>query len=78
VFDGSLAALRQLSGGREYIFYETPDGVCRVFVPHDRPLESQYMRKVIADASGRAEQWNWREAPDPGAAHETWRQFVGC
>lgn len=75
-FDGSLATLRRLSGGREYIFYETPDGVCRALISHDEALESQYMRKVIAEGLGSTAHWNWRDVPDPKAADETWRHFI--
>lgn len=75
-FDGSLATLRLLSAGDEYILYETPDGVCRLLTGGDRPFESQYMRKSIAERLGRAASWNWRVAPDPRAADEAWRRFA--
>lgn len=76
VFDGSLAELRRITGGREYILYETPDGLSRLLTEGATPFESQYMRKVIAEGLGRAIHWNWREAPNPRAAHETWRRCV--
>lgn len=74
-FDGSLTTLQQLSEGREYIFYETPDGACRLLTSRDGTFESQYMRKVIAGGLGHAAHWDWREAPDPAAADQTWRNF---
>ena len=74
-FDGSPASLQQIAGDREYIFYETPDGVCRLLTG-ELTLESQYMRKLIAEGLGRAAHWNWRETPDPQTADETWRHFA--
>ncbi len=75
-FDGSLDGLRQLSGGGEYIFYESPDGDSRLLVPEDGQIESQYMRKLLANSLSRPERWNWRDDPDAPAADETWRSFV--
>jgi len=76
VFDGSLAALRELAGTREYIVYESPSGESRILTAENRVLESQYMRRIIAGQLGNAASWNWREAPAPLAAHETWRRFA--
>jgi hypothetical protein len=75
-FDGSLKTLRQLSGGHEYVLYETPDGACRLFISEVGQIESQYMRKLLAKGLGRENQWNWREAPNARAADETWGRFV--
>lgn len=75
-FDGSLKTLMQLSQGREYISYETPDGVCRLLVARDEEFESQYMRKVLAKGLGLGKHWNWRDAPDAQAADEAWRRSV--
>lgn len=75
-FDGSVRALTQLSRGREYILYEPPDGICRLLIAAKRSFESQYMRKLLARALGRAEHWNWRDNPDPRSADETWRRFA--
>jgi ATP adenylyltransferase len=75
-FDGSLGELTRLSQGREYILYGSPDGVCRLLIAGDRSFESQYMRKLLAQALGCGENWNWRDNPDPRAADETWRCFV--
>jgi ATP adenylyltransferase len=75
-YDGSLPALQHLTNGREYILYEKPDGVCRVLTGDDGPFESQYMRKAIYSRLERATHWNWREAPAPLAADETWRRFT--
>lgn len=75
-FDGSLDALTRLSGGREYIFYEGPDGTSRLLVPEDDMFESQYMRKLLAKSLSRGEKWNWKEHPDAPAADEAWRRFI--
>jgi len=74
--DDRLASLRDLAGGREYVLYETPAGVRRLLVPGEAPIESQYMRRIIGQSLGRAQSWNWREAPDPAGADRTWRSFL--
>jgi ATP adenylyltransferase len=74
-FDGSLGELARWSQGREYILYETPDGVCRLLLARESSFESQYMRKLFAQSLGRGGNWNWRDNPDPRAADETWRRF---
>jgi diadenosine tetraphosphate (Ap4A) HIT family hydrolase len=75
-FDGSLRELARLSQGHEYILYEPPDGGFRLLIAGERRFESQYMRKLLARALGRGENWNWRDNPDPKSADETWRRFA--
>jgi ATP adenylyltransferase len=75
VFDGSLAALRELAGNREYSLYESPEGESRILTAAEGVLESQYMRRVIARSLGNATHWNWRESPAPLAVHEFWSAF---
>lgn len=75
-FDGSLEHLRQLSGGREYIYYENPGGAARLLVSQHGEFESQYMRKLLANSLSRGKRWNWRENPDARSADETWRSFL--
>jgi len=75
-FDGSLRELTQLSQNREYILYEPQNGIHRLLIAGDQGFESQYMRKLIAQALGRAEYWNWRDHPYPRSADETWRSFA--
>ncbi len=72
--EGSLASLRRSTGGGEYIFCETADGVAHLL--RDRELESQHMRKLIARGLGNADEWNWREVPNPRSADATWRSFA--
>jgi hypothetical protein len=75
-FDGSLRELARLSQGHEYILYEPPDGGFRLLIAGERRFESQYMRKLLARALGRGENWDWRDNPDPKSADETWRRFA--
>lgn len=75
-FDGTLESLKQLSGGREYLCYESSDGVSRILTEPDREIGSQYMRRVIARGLVNAVHWNWREEPNPDAADANWREFV--
>ena len=72
--DGSVASLRCHTNGGEYIFCETPDGARRLITSGE--FESQHMRKLVARGLGNADRWNWREVPNPRAAHDTWRQFA--
>ncbi len=75
-FDGTLASLRALSGGDEYLFYRAPDGPARVLAPGGRPIASQYLRQLVAARIGRADRWDWRTTPDAEAADLAWRRFV--
>jgi hypothetical protein len=56
-----LSGLRSVAGGREYIFYEDPQGKRLVISANDHQFESQYLRRVFAEAIGNASEWNWRE-----------------
>jgi diadenosine tetraphosphate (Ap4A) HIT family hydrolase len=76
-FDGRLATLAALTGGRAYLSYEPPGRTPLVAVDPDSRFESQYMRRRIADAIGAAE-WNWRSAPDAAATHRTWLQCTAA
>jgi diadenosine tetraphosphate (Ap4A) HIT family hydrolase len=75
-FDGSLEALQGLSGGGEYIYYETPSPGSRLLLPDGPGFASQYMRKLLANALSRGGEWNWRQDPDAPAADAAWRAFV--
>jgi diadenosine tetraphosphate (Ap4A) HIT family hydrolase len=75
-FEGSLRALRELTGGDEYILYESPDGGSRVLRSEAGTLESQYMRKLFAKRVGHANEWDWRAAPNAVLTDEAWRRFV--
>lgn len=75
-FDGSLRSLRALTGDDEYVLYAAPDGTSRVLIPDGRDIESQYMRKLIAERLGHGADWNWRTAPAARAVDEAWRRFT--
>jgi diadenosine tetraphosphate (Ap4A) HIT family hydrolase len=76
VFDGSLSALSRRAGDLEYLQLETGDGVCVIATQGAPGFESQLMRKVIAARSGSRGSWNWRDRPNPQAAHTTWQRFA--
>lgn len=76
-FGGSLRDLRARCEGREYIWSQAAGRPARVLTTSEQPLESQYMRRVVAEAIARPARWDWRATPDPGAADATWRRFVG-
>ncbi|MBI4001733.1 MAG: HIT domain-containing protein [Nitrospira defluvii] len=75
-FDGSIAALSSLVGGDEYLQVETSDGVCRIATKGTKGFESQFMRKMIAARARSKVGWNWRDLPNPDAAHATWQRFT--
>lgn len=74
-FDGSGEELRRLCGGGEYIYYQGPEGASRILLS-STPLESQYMRKVIARSLGWGGRWNWREHPDASSVDKAWQYFA--
>lgn len=59
-----LSDVQRVVAGREYLYYEEPDGSAMVAVCEEKGFESQYLRRVFAAAIGRPEKWNWREDPD--------------
>lgn len=71
----SLGDLRARAGGREYIYYETPAGKARLRAGEPE-IESQFMRKVIAERLGEPARWDWRAAPEAPAADAAWRRFA--
>ena len=76
-FDGSLEALRQLSGAAD-VLYETPAGTAHLLKAAAQGIESQHMRRLIAGALHSSAHWNWRTAPDAASADRTWRGFVSA
>ena len=75
-FDGSLESLRALAGDSEYVLYSAPDEKARVLTANGMEIESQFMRRLIAEGLGHRK-WNWRTAPHAHAADEAWRRFSG-
>lgn len=76
-FDGRLDTLAALTGGRAYISYEPPGGTPRLAVDAGARFESQYMRRLIASATGGPD-WNWRARPDAASTHRTWLQCTAA
>ena len=66
-----LADLRRAVAEMEYLYYEGPDRTRRVAtLEPDRSCESQYLRKVFADALGASDRWDWRQVPAALETHE--------
>jgi len=68
--ESTLECLREEAGEKEYLFYEAPSGESFLLIPGGQPVESQFLRKVFAEAVGRNINWNWRETPLPTDAEE--------
>ena len=49
----------------EYLLYYLRGGQAFIATGLKEGFESQYIRKVFANALGKPEQWNWREYPSP-------------
>jgi diadenosine tetraphosphate (Ap4A) HIT family hydrolase len=73
--DGSLLNLHRVSGGLEYLYYEAPDGRQRLAKAEIGTFESQYMRKVFANALGKESDWNWREVLAPSETHKAYEMI---
>jgi ATP adenylyltransferase len=76
-FDGRLETLAAVTAGGAYLMYEPPGGTPLVAVDPGSRFESQYMRRLIADAIGAAE-WNWRTTPAAASTHRTWLQCTAA
>jgi diadenosine tetraphosphate (Ap4A) HIT family hydrolase len=75
-FDGSRAELLTCTAGNEYIQVELPDRTKYVATRGTEGFESQWMRRFVADRFGTPTRWNWREYPEPMAAHASWQHLV--
>lgn len=73
---GDPLELRTIVGDDEYLYYEDPCGSALVACAAGRPFDSQYLRKLFAEALGQADRWNWREAPLPEEADKTFRALA--
>jgi len=69
-------SLRDITKGREYLFYESPSGE-RLVTTGDRvTFPSQYLRRAFADALGVGDRWNWREDPAVDVTRRTLSSFM--
>jgi diadenosine tetraphosphate (Ap4A) HIT family hydrolase len=71
-----LAGLRNLVDMEEYVFYESPQEDRRLIRARDQLFESQYLRRVFAEALGHASDWNWRDRMKAADAHETFEKLA--
>ncbi len=67
----NIASLSQGAGRSEYLFYESPNGETIMAVGKRDGFESQYIRRVFANALGKSDLWNWRIHPSPIDVEET-------
>ncbi len=67
----SLASLERITEGREYLLYHSPANSTHIAVAPKNGFESQYIRRVFANALDRSDQWNWRTYPHPLSTEET-------
>ena len=56
-------ALARHVGDNEYLYYEGSDGNAVVATKVGLRIESQLLRRVIAEQLGHPTEWNWREYP---------------
>jgi len=70
-----LQGLRSAAGIHEYVFYESPQGNRSLLCAHGGQFESQFLRRVFADAIGRSQDWNWRQAMNPAAVEEIFQRI---
>lgn len=66
-----ISSLKRVTKGREYLLYHSPENPTIIAVAPKDGFESQYIRRVFADALGRSDQWNWRAHPHPLDIEET-------
>ena len=71
----NLDDLRAIVGEDEYLLYEAPDGQRLVVNSTKAGIESQYMRRVFADALGKGALWNWRDFPFAEEANNTYEDI---
>jgi ATP adenylyltransferase len=70
--DSNIADLCAVAGDMEYLWYESPEGHSVIAKGIEGTFESQYLRKVFAQAVGINEMWNWREFPRATSISDTY------
>jgi ATP adenylyltransferase len=73
-----LAGLRTLGQTEEYVFYEGPTGDRLLIRARDRQFESQYLRRVFADALDQTCEWNWRDHMKVADANGTYEVLAAA
>lgn len=74
----NISSLRQVIKGWEYLLYRSPKNSTQIARPTKNGFESQYIRRVFADALGKSDQWNWRTYPQPLDIEETFTILRGA
>jgi ATP adenylyltransferase len=72
----TLPCLREEAGKKEYLFYEAPTGDSFILDPVGKTVESQFLRKVFAEAIGRNVNWDWRASPLPTDAEKCFQRLT--
>lgn len=68
----SLTELSQAAGS-EYLAFCSPSAGWQITIAPPEGHPSQLMRRVVADAIGEPDQWNWRVHPRRSLTQESWR-----
>ena len=71
----SLTELPRAVPDGEYLYYRPPAGPGNVFATRDLP--SQFMRRLLAETLGTADEWNWRKEPHAARLVESVRLLAG-
>lgn len=70
-----LSDLAEAVGDDEYILYQAPGQPTLIAAGKSNMVESQFMRRVFANALGRPSEWNWRETPNKDLIEATIATF---
>jgi ATP adenylyltransferase len=73
-----ISSLERVTTGREYLLYHSPEDFTLIAIAPENGFESQYIRRVFANALGKSEQWNWRTHPHPLDIEETFTALRGA
>ena len=67
----NVPSLERVAKGREYLLYHSPEDSTHMAAAPKNGFESQYIRRIFANALGKSNQWNWRVHPRPLDVEET-------
>ena len=67
----SISSLERVTKGQGYLLYQSPRNSTHIAIAPRNGFESQYIRRVFANALEKREQWNWRTHPHPRDIEET-------
>jgi hypothetical protein len=69
---GASERLLSYLRAREYLLYESDDGIPYYCIDGGSDIPSQYLRQVFARLLCRPDAWDWRAHPAPTAAQDFW------